>query len=159
MSDAGAITAAIREAHERAPIDILICNAGIIIPGHFDDVSTKDLEDTVTTNVLGSLYPIHAAIPLMKQRCGPNTPQSIVLVSSVAGLVSLRLQVKLQTYICYLHGGLHVPYRSACDTTTTSLSLYIYIYKNQSNSLFNLDDVATFSVCSLVGNNAQNNCS
>ena len=88
VSNPEAITAAIREAHERAPIDILICNAGIIIPGHFDDVSTKDLEDTVTTNVLGSLYPIHAAIPLMKQRCGPNTPQSIVLVSSVAGLVS-----------------------------------------------------------------------
>jgi NAD(P)-dependent dehydrogenase (short-subunit alcohol dehydrogenase family) len=131
VSEPEAISAAIREAHERAPIDILICNAGIIIPGHFDDVSTKDLEETVTTNVLGSLYPIHAAIPLMKQRCGPNTPQSIVLVSSVAGLVSYttpshntKHTVAIFMMIYMSHIVRHV------TLLHLSLSIYIYIYTN-----------------------------
>lgn len=86
VSDAIAITAAIRDSQERKPIDILVCNAGVIFPGLIDEVSATELEDTVKANLLGTVYPIHAAIPLMKS-CGPRTPKSIVLVSSVAGLV------------------------------------------------------------------------
>lgn len=85
VSDAIAITAAIRDSQERKPIDILVCNAGVIFPGLIDEVSATELEDTVKANLLGTVYPIHAAIPLMKS-CGPRTPKSIVLVSSVAGL-------------------------------------------------------------------------
>jgi len=89
VSEPTAITAAIRYAQERMPIDVLVCNAGVIFPGEFDTVSTKHLEDTVKVNILGSMYPIHAAIPLMKSRSSPTTPQSILLTSSVAGLVPL----------------------------------------------------------------------
>lgn len=86
MGDAAAITAAIGEIQERMPIDVLVCNAGVIISGPLDEVSTADLEDTVRINILGSVFPIHAALPLMKCRSSPATPQSILLISSLAGL-------------------------------------------------------------------------
>ncbi|KAG0558024.1 hypothetical protein KC19_11G173600 [Ceratodon purpureus] len=86
VSDATAVTAAIRDAQEWMPIDILVCNAGVVFVGRLDEIPVSQLEDAVRANVLGSVYPIHATIPLMKSRCTSNTPQSIVLVSSVAGL-------------------------------------------------------------------------
>lgn len=88
MSDATTVTGAIQGANERMPIGILVCNAGVVLSGRFDEVSTSELEDTARANTLGSLFPIHAVIPLMKSRCSSSTPQSIVLVSSVARLVS-----------------------------------------------------------------------
>lgn len=87
VSDPAAITAAIHDAQERRPIDVLVCNAGVVFPGQFDRASTAELEDTVRVNLLGSVFPIHAAIPLMKSRSSPTTPQSILLISSLAGLV------------------------------------------------------------------------
>jgi NAD(P)-dependent dehydrogenase (short-subunit alcohol dehydrogenase family) len=72
------------------PIDVLVCNAGVSFIGRLDEVSTSKLEGTVRANILGSVYPIHVAIPLMKSRCSSTTPQSILLISSVAGLVYMK---------------------------------------------------------------------
>ncbi len=86
MSDSEATTAAIQEAYAWRPIDVLVCNAGVVFPGHFDEVSITQLDDAMKINVMGSVYPVHAALPLMKQRNLSN-PCSIVFLSSIAGMV------------------------------------------------------------------------
>ncbi|KAH7442531.1 hypothetical protein KP509_03G092800 [Ceratopteris richardii] len=68
------------------PIDVLICNAGLAKPGMIGEVEVKDLDLVTKTNFLGCVYPIHAVVPLMKQRSLEN-PSSIVIMSSLAGLI------------------------------------------------------------------------
>ncbi|CAK9876838.1 unnamed protein product [Sphagnum jensenii] len=85
VSDSEATTAAIQEAYAWRPIDVLVCNAGVVFPGHFDEVSITQLDDAMKINVMGSVYPVHAALPLMKQRNLSN-PCSIVFLSSIAGM-------------------------------------------------------------------------
>ncbi|KAI5059193.1 hypothetical protein GOP47_0025512 [Adiantum capillus-veneris] len=87
-SNATTIISAIEESFEWKPIDVLICNAGLAMAGMMGDVKEKDLDLVTKTNFLGCVYPIHAAIPLMKQRSLQN-PSSIVIMSSLAGLVPL----------------------------------------------------------------------
>lgn len=88
IGDANAITEAVEEIYKSRPIDILICNAGIGLASTIGDSKISDLEMVTRTNFLGCVYPIHAAIPLMKQRSLQN-PSSIVIMSSLAGLVPL----------------------------------------------------------------------
>ncbi|MCO5575284.1 hypothetical protein L7F22_029084 [Adiantum nelumboides] len=87
-SDATAIMSAVEESFEWKPIDVLICNAGLAVAGMMGDVKGRELDLVTKTNFLGCVYPIHAAIPLMKQRSLHN-PSSIVIMGSLAGLVSL----------------------------------------------------------------------
>lgn len=80
-----AIKAAIEESFSWRPIDILICNAGIAKGGFFEDVSTQVLESQFRINLLGSIYPVHAALPLMKKRSQKHHT-SIVFVNSLCTL-------------------------------------------------------------------------
>eukprot|EP00250_Pteridium_aquilinum_P010561 c19475_g1_i1 orf=240-1247(-) len=86
--DANAIITTIEEIFERKPIDILVCNAGLGIGGMVGDVKVEDIDIVTKTNLSGCVYPIHASIPLMKQR-SLHHPSSIVIMSSLAGLVPL----------------------------------------------------------------------
>eukprot|EP00250_Pteridium_aquilinum_P015659 c22683_g1_i7 orf=229-1062(+) len=86
VSDATAVSVAIAECFEWKPIDILICNAGTLIPGFLDNATVNELETVIKTNILGCVYPVHAALPLMKARCKEH-PSSIVLMSSLSGLL------------------------------------------------------------------------
>lgn len=85
VTNAAAVSLAIEESFRRRPIDILICNAGQVVPGMVDAVDVKTLESVVKTNLLGSVYTIHAALPLMKSRSVEN-PSSIVIMSSMSCL-------------------------------------------------------------------------
>lgn len=86
VSDATAVRAAIVESFEWRPIDILVCNAGVTISGLFDRVKVEELDMVTRTNLLGCVYPVHAALPLMKARSMQH-PTAIVLMSSLSGLV------------------------------------------------------------------------
>ncbi|KAH7438933.1 hypothetical protein KP509_04G037600 [Ceratopteris richardii] len=86
VSDPSAVAAAIAQSIAWKPIDVLICNAGIVIHGSFDDVKVKELQRVASTNVLGCAFPIHAALSHMKSRSSQN-PSSIVLMSSLSSLM------------------------------------------------------------------------
>jgi NAD(P)-dependent dehydrogenase (short-subunit alcohol dehydrogenase family) len=87
VGDYTAIARVIEEALTWRPIDVLICNAGITRSGFFEDVSVEDLNAVVQTNLLGTVYPVHAALPSLKER-SRSQPVAIVFIGSLASLVS-----------------------------------------------------------------------
>jgi len=86
VGDYGAISTAVKESFDWRPIDILVNNAGITRSGFMEDFSVEDIDTVVQTNVLGSVYPVHAILPQLKQRSRDH-PISIVFIGSLASLV------------------------------------------------------------------------
>lgn len=66
-------------------IDLLINNAGVIMPGSVLDVPAKDWEWVFQVNCMSQVYALKRVIPIMERQ---GTPCYIVNVSSAAGLVS-----------------------------------------------------------------------
>ena len=65
-------------------LDILICNAGVILPNLAERATPEELEQTLRTNVGGYFYCAQAAEPHMTRQGGG----SIVMTSSNASLVA-----------------------------------------------------------------------
>jgi NADP-dependent 3-hydroxy acid dehydrogenase YdfG len=66
---------------ELGGLDILVNNAGVMLLGPVHGADVEHWQRMVNVNVLGLLYCVHAALPLMEDRGGGD----IVNVSSVAG--------------------------------------------------------------------------
>lgn len=64
------------------PVDVLITSAGVARPGYFEEVPVDVFERTMAVNFFGTLYPLKAVVPAMRQR-GRG---AVVLISSGAGL-------------------------------------------------------------------------
>lgn len=62
-------------------IDALVANAGIGAYGGIMDLTDDQLADMMDTNVAGTVWPIRAVVPSLKENGG-----DIVIVASVAGL-------------------------------------------------------------------------
>lgn len=75
------------QAAERVhgPVDILVTSAGIARPGYFEEVPVAVFERTMAVNYFGTLYPLKAVVPAMRQR-GRG---AVVIVASGAALVGL----------------------------------------------------------------------
>lgn len=65
-------------------IDLLINNAGVIMPGSVLDVPAQDWEWVFHVNCMSQVYALKRVIPIMERQ---GTPCYIVNVSSAAGLV------------------------------------------------------------------------
>ena len=84
-SDPRACAALIQGAiTEFGRLDILVCNAGIILPNAAESATPEELERTLRTNIGGYLYCAQAAEPYMTRQGGG----SIVMTSSNASLVA-----------------------------------------------------------------------
>ncbi len=80
------ILAALQSAEKvHGPVDVLITSAGVARPGYFEEVPVSVFERTMAVNYFGTLYPLKAVVPAMRQR-GRG---AVVLISSGAGLVGL----------------------------------------------------------------------
>ena len=91
MGDYETLSDAIEQSFQRRPIDVVVCNAGWARVGYIDELPIKDLHGTVNTNLSGMVNTLHVALRLMKHRTDrghARPPMSVVLVSSLAGLVS-----------------------------------------------------------------------
>ena len=73
-----------RTASELGRVDVLINNAGVMLPGPVDGADTDEWRRMVNVNVLGLLYCTHAVLPQMRDQGGGH----IVNISSVAGRVA-----------------------------------------------------------------------
>lgn len=62
-------------------LDILVNNAGVMLLGPIDGADTEDWRRMVNINLLGLMYCIHSALPIMKQQKSGH----IINISSVAG--------------------------------------------------------------------------
>ena len=82
-SDCRALIAAAVETFGR--IDALVNNAGVSMHANFDEIAdTSVYENLMRINLMGSVWPTHAALPQLKASRG-----LIVAVASLAGLVGV----------------------------------------------------------------------
>jgi NAD(P)-dependent dehydrogenase (short-subunit alcohol dehydrogenase family) len=82
VADALAVNAAVAEAAARRPIDILVANAGIAESAPFARSDAALFKRMMDINLMGVVFSIQAALPLMKTRPYGR----IVAVASTAGL-------------------------------------------------------------------------
>ena len=82
VTDQAAVDAAMREAAGRAPIDILIANAGAAESAPFAKSDAALFARMMDVNFMGVVHCIHAALPSMRQRPFGR----IVVIASTAGL-------------------------------------------------------------------------
>lgn len=86
VADRDAVVEAVRSAEaERGPVDVLVCSAGITLPGRFLDADDDTFRAMVEVDYFGTLWPIRAVAPSMVER-GQG---SIVGVASAAALVGV----------------------------------------------------------------------
>lgn len=79
------IATAVKEAIRWRPVDVLVCSAGITRGGFLHNSPIEDFELTIRTNLNGTIYALHTALPSMKERSVAH-PTSIVIVSSMISL-------------------------------------------------------------------------
>src|SRR5262245_18842113 len=84
VGDPEAIKKAVSQVDERwGRVDVLVCNAGGGLYGRYraSDMDVDELQEVLRRNLLGTIYTVLAAVPIMKrQRSG-----KIITVSSQAG--------------------------------------------------------------------------
>lgn len=84
VRDPGSLSAAADELRKKGmTIDVLVNSAGIVIPKPLLDLSQQEIEDTIGTNLLGTINSCKYFVPLMR------SPGYIANISSIAGIVGL----------------------------------------------------------------------
>lgn len=86
VTDEQSLSVAIDELERRSgPCDIMICCAGIVLPGRFIDVPLSEFDEQWSANVRGSITAVKAVVPGMVRRGSGH----VVLVSSTAGVLGV----------------------------------------------------------------------
>ncbi|MGN6695008.1 MAG: SDR family NAD(P)-dependent oxidoreductase, partial [Aquihabitans sp.] len=86
VSDRDAVTGVLATAaDERGPVDVLVCSAGITLPGRFLEADDQTFRDMIDVDYYGTLWPVRAVAPSMAER----RTGSIVGVASAAALVGV----------------------------------------------------------------------
>ena len=67
-------------------IDVLVNSAGYSLLGNFEEISTADIEDLLSTNLYGVIHVMRAVLPIMRQQRAGR----IINISSLAGLVGFK---------------------------------------------------------------------
>ena len=83
VTDQDACRAAVAQAVEKfGALDIVINNAGVMLLGKIEGANTTDWTRMINTNLLGSMFVAHAALPHLLAGKG-----TLIQVSSVAGRI------------------------------------------------------------------------
>jgi 3-dehydrosphinganine reductase len=85
VTDRPAVNAAIQTIGDAGGLAALVCNAGMMRVGRFEDLAIEDFEAALRTNYLGALYPALAAWPYLKA----FGQARLGFVSSVAGYAGI----------------------------------------------------------------------
>jgi 3-dehydrosphinganine reductase len=82
VSDRESISSAVEAIATRAGgLDVLVNNAGIVIPGYFETLDVADFETVARTNYFGAVYATKAALPHLLKR----TASAVTFTSSIVG--------------------------------------------------------------------------
>lgn len=72
------------------PIDILINNAGVVMPGRFVDLPTREFRQMMDINYFGAVHLCQVAVPrLVARAASTDRPSHILNVSSLAGYIGI----------------------------------------------------------------------
>ncbi len=86
VRDAAALARAVDElTAEAGPIDVLVCCAGIALPGRFLEVPLSEFRDQLDLNYLGTVTALKVVLPAMVARGSGH----VALTSSTAGLMGV----------------------------------------------------------------------
>ncbi|MEV6157004.1 SDR family NAD(P)-dependent oxidoreductase [Nonomuraea sp. NPDC052129] len=84
VADPESVRAAVAKTVEHfGALDILVNNAGVMLAGPIAGADTTEWTRMIDTNLLGSMYMVHAALPHLLERKG-----AVVQVSSTSGRIA-----------------------------------------------------------------------
>ncbi|RSM93703.1 oxidoreductase [Nonomuraea sp. WAC 01424] len=84
VTDQASMRAAVAKTIEHfGALDILVNNAGVMLAGPIGGADTTEWTRMVETNLLGSMFMVHAALPYLLERKG-----AVVQVSSTSGRIA-----------------------------------------------------------------------
>ncbi|HEY3726185.1 MAG TPA: SDR family oxidoreductase [Solirubrobacteraceae bacterium] len=86
VGDNAALTsAAERIAAELGTVDLLVNNAGVMLPGEITSQPISDWQRMIDTNLVGALYAIRALLPRLIEAAASGGAADLVNVSSIGG--------------------------------------------------------------------------
>lgn len=86
VTDEYSLNDAVRALEERSgPCGVLVCLAGVMLPGRFLDVGFEDFDEQWRVNVRGSMLAVRSVLPGMVERGVGH----LVLVGSTAGIIGV----------------------------------------------------------------------
>jgi 3-dehydrosphinganine reductase len=85
LRDRAAVDAKLPGALVGFPVDVLLSNAGVVMPGHFLDLPDGQFDDMMQTNFLGPVHLVRAVLPGMIERKHGH----VAFMSSFAGLIGI----------------------------------------------------------------------
>ena len=85
ISDESAVTSAMGALVEKTPVDMLVNNAGVVMPGRFLELPTSEFRQMMDINYFGMIHMCKAVLPHMSARSTGH----VVNVSSLAGVMGI----------------------------------------------------------------------
>ncbi len=86
VTDESSLNDAVRALEQRSgPCGVLVCSAGVMLPGRFLDVGFEDFDEQWRVNVRGSMLAVRSVLPGMVERGVGH----LVLVGSTAGIIGV----------------------------------------------------------------------
>lgn len=85
VSDEAAVQAAVGGLVGERPVDVLINNAGVVMPGRFLELDSKHFREMMDINYFGAVHTCRAVLPSMVARKGGQ----VLNVSSMAGVIGI----------------------------------------------------------------------
>lgn len=86
MTDNDSLNDAVKALETRSgPCDVLVCCAGVALPGRFLDVAVEEFDEQWAVNVRGSILAAKAVLPGMVTRGSGH----LVLIGSTAGIIGV----------------------------------------------------------------------
>ncbi|GAA1006259.1 SDR family oxidoreductase [Nocardiopsis tropica] len=90
VADRAALTAAVAELRDKTGrFDLVVANAGVMLPAPFDTADEDDWERMVATNVTGLLTTARATIGDLTSAAADGNPADLVLTSSIGAHIVL----------------------------------------------------------------------
>jgi len=116
VADQAAVNAAIAEASQRQPVDILIANAGIAESAPFGKSDAALFRRMMDVNFMGVVHTIQAVLPSMRDRRHGR----IVAVASTAGLKGYAY---VSAYVAAKHAVVGLVRSLAIELATTNVTV------------------------------------